>query len=280
MILAFLSMATSECAGLGRAERLREQVGDLELADVSAVRERYRRIADMGPFGMGGSRLEAPLRDRMIELADRVIHEFRAEAPAITEVQWQQARASLAFAQELAPRRSSIAAKRVYVDGHLTRIAAGNDRAGLEKAIGEFREAARLDSQWPDPYLGLARIYAYSLRDVDALTEAIEEAEKRGYTRGRREKAQLGDAYRVRAERARSAAARLTGDERTEQLNRAAEDYGQCIAHLEGLNFFDSEQNLRSCRRRLTAVAWELRRPDSELPFLPMLLELLTASGR
>jgi serine/threonine protein kinase len=275
-----LSMTLGECNGLGRADRLYEQIGALELADVSNAREEYRRIADMGPFAMGASRLEDPLRQRMIELADRVIHEFRNEAPAITELQWQQARDSLTFALEIGPRRSSIAARRAYIDGQLARIAAGTDREALDKAIGAFHESARLDSRSPDPYLGLARIYAYSLLDVDALNEAIAEAEERGYTRGRREKAQLGDAYRLRAERARSAAARLSGEERIEQLHHAAEDYGQCIAHFEGLNFFDSEDNLRTCRRRLVAVGGELRQPDSGLPFLPSLLEFITRLER
>ena len=116
--------------------------------------------------------------------------------------------------------------------------------------------------------------------DVAALIEVIEEAEERGYTRGRREKAQLGDAYRMRAERARSAAARLSGEERIEQLHHAAEDYGQCIAYFEGLNFFDSEDNLRTCRRRLVAVGGELRRPDPEVPFLPSLFEFIARLER
>ena len=234
----------------------------------------------MGPFGLGGSQLAAPLRDRMVALADRVILEFRKEAPTISEVQWAQARDSLAFAQELAPRRASITAKRAYVDGHLARIGAGTDRARLETAIDAFREAARLDPQSPDPYLGLARIYAYSLWDVDALIEAIAEAEERGYTRGRRERAQLGDAYRLRAERARAAAARLSGEERIELLHRAVEDYGQCIAHFDGLHFFDSEDNLRTCRRRLVAVGGELRQPDSDMQLLSSLLDLLARSAR
>lgn len=276
--MMFLSMAASECAGLGRAERLRERISSFELSDVSAARSQYRRIADMGPFGMGASQLEVPLRDRMIELADGVIHEFRTEAPAITEEEWQQARDSLVFAQELSPRRSSIAARRAYIEAHLTRIAADGDRTQVDKAISQFREAARLDPRSPDPYLGLARIYAYSLGDVDALLGAIEQAEARGYTRGRRERAELGDAYRMRADRERAAAARLSGDDRSEMLRQAAEDYGQCIANFEGLNFFDSDDNLRRCRRRLVLVGEELRGPESEdsgMPFLPALIDFI-----
>ena len=43
----------------------------------------------------------------------------------------------------------------------------------------------------PDPYLGLARLYVYSLRDVDRAEDALKAAEKRGHEMGRRERAQL-----------------------------------------------------------------------------------------
>ena len=53
----------------------------------------------------------------------------------------------------------------------------------------------------PDPYLGLARLYVYSLRDVDRAEDALKAAEKRGHEMGRRERAQLADGYRDRGER-------------------------------------------------------------------------------
>ena len=68
----------------------------------------------------------------------------------------------------------------------------------------------------------------------------------------------------MRADRSRAPAASLNGDERIEQLASAVEDYGQCIAYFEGLNFFDSETNLRTCRRRMTAIVEELHRPDAD----------------
>jgi hypothetical protein len=256
-----LSMVMRECVGLAQADRLRERIDTIEAEEVAEIRTEYRRITT-GPFSFGAGQLRVPLRDRMVALADRAILEFRTDSPSVSEVEWQRARDSIAFAQELSSR-SSIAAKRAYIDAHLVRIAA-RDRAGFEEAVRGFRESARLDSQAPDPYLGLARIYAYSLREVEPLIDAINEAEERGYQPGPREQAQIGDAYRFRADRTRAAAANLSGDARTEQLASAVEDYGQCIAYFEGLNFFDSETNLRTCRRRMTAIVEELHRPDPD----------------
>ena len=261
VIFFLLSMVMRECVGLAQADRLRERIDTIEAEQVAAIRTEYRNLVT-GPFGFGAGQVRVPLRDRMVALADRAILEFRSESPSVSEVEWQRARDSIAFAQELSSR-SAIAAKRAYIDGHLVRIAA-KDRTGFEEAVRKFRESARLDPDAPDPYLGLARIYAYSLREVEPLIDAIEEAEQRGYQRGPREQAQIGDAYRFRADRTLAAAARLDGEERIEQLSNAVEDYGQCIAYFEGLHFFDSETNLRTCRRRLAAIVEELERPDAD----------------
>ena len=257
-----LSMVMRECVGLARADRLRDRIDAIEADQVPEIRSEYRRVASTGPLGLGVGPLRARLRDRMVALADRAILEFRTESPSVSEVEWQQARDAIAFAQDLSSR-SALAAKRAYIDAHLVRIAA-RDRPGFEAAVRGFRESARLDEQAFDPYLGLARIYAYSLREVEPLIDAIKDAERRGYEPGSREQAQIGDAYRFRADRTRTAAAGLSGDERIEQLASAAEDYGQCIAYFEGLNFFDSENNLRTCRRRLAAIVEELHRPDAD----------------
>ena len=262
VMFVVLSMVMRECVGLARAGRLRDRIDAIEAGQVPALRSEYRRIASTGPLGLGAGGVRAPLRDRMVALADRAILEFRSESPNVSELEWQQARDSIVFAQDLSSR-SALAAKRAYIEAHLARIAA-RDRAGFEEAVRGFRESARLDADTPDPYLGLARIYAYSLREVEPLIDAIKEAERRGYQPGPREQAQIGDAYRFRADRTRAAAAGLSGEARIEQLASAAEDYGQCIAHFEGLNFFDSENNLRTCRRRLTAIVDELHRPDAD----------------
>ena len=262
VMFVLFSMVTRECVGLARADRLRERLDAIDAGQVPEIRSEYRRIASTGPLGLGAGQVRVPLRDRMVALADRAILEFRTGSSSVSEVEWTQARDYIAFAQELSSR-SAIRAKRAYIDAHLARITA-RDRAGFEEAVRSFRESARLDPQAPDPYLGLARTYAYSLREVEPLIDAIKEAEQRGYQPGPREQAQIGDAYRFRADRTRAAAASLGGDERAQQLASAARDYGQCIAHFEGLDFFDSENNLRACRRRLADIVEELNRPEAD----------------
>jgi len=67
------------------------------------------------------------------------------------------------------------------------------------KAIGIFEQAARLDSRSPDPYLGIARVAVYTLRDPDRAASAQEEAKQRGYVEIDRDRALLADGYRYQA---------------------------------------------------------------------------------
>ena len=78
-----LSMVMRECVGLARADRLRERIDAIEADQVPAIRSEYRRIADTGPLGLGAGQVRAPLRDRMVALADRAILEFRTESPSV-----------------------------------------------------------------------------------------------------------------------------------------------------------------------------------------------------
>jgi hypothetical protein len=87
---------------------------------------------------------------------------------------------------------------RKVIEGHLLRIHATTP-AEFQTAIRTFQESADLDPQSVDPYLGLARIHAYGVRDADALAADIRNAEARGYKSGRRERTELDDAMRARA---------------------------------------------------------------------------------
>jgi serine/threonine protein kinase len=252
--IAFLLItATRECDGVMRAQHMLAEIGMLEPSDVGEARTRYASIADAGPLQLGAKRLVAPLKDRMMELADRTILDYRTESPTVVEAHWQRARASLDLARELSPYDREVAAKHSYVQGHLTRIGA-KTRDDADRAIRQFRESARLDSSVPDAYLGLATMAAYVTLDLESLRQAIEAAESRGYTSGRRERAQYGDVHKALADRARTNAGRESGASRLEQLQQAAANYEKCVEYFSGLNYFDSDTNLLACRRRLEGV--------------------------
>jgi tetratricopeptide (TPR) repeat protein len=251
-----------------RAEQLLAQVPAFDISDLENVRREYRRIDAWTPIGLGEARVDRALTARMVELADRTILEYRAEAPALAKAQWEQASACLLFATEISPSDSTVAGRRAYVHGHLARIGERYD-----EAIRDFRTASRLMPRSPDPHLGLATIYAYNSPDLDGFSQAIRDAEARGYTSGRRVRIWTGDLHLTLGDRARAEAKRLNGAERIEQLQLAADDYRKCIASFEGVRIFNSEANQRLCRRRLAEVTSALPAPPEPTLDLPAILD-------
>ena len=198
-----------------RTERLRDRLGRVEATDIERLRTDIRRIQANAPFPSALSgRLRRAVTERMLLIADRPIHDYRQDL-FVSQLQWQDAQRSLALAAEFNAGESYLAAKTALVDAHLTRIsaqerglAARDRQKRLTAAMSRFIESARFDSSSPDPYIGQARINAYDLHDFDALVANLAEAEKRGFTPGRRERTQLGDTLRFRADRAVEQAAR------------------------------------------------------------------------
>jgi tetratricopeptide (TPR) repeat protein len=251
--LVILTIA-GEGLSLVRAQRLKRQIPLMEVGDVKDIEQQYERLGALTPFGLGRVSVSTPLVSRLLELADRPILEYRDGR--VAEAQWQQALVVLDFATRVSPANKDVASRRAYVQGHLARV---NKRP--REAMRWFREAARLDRRSFDPYLGLAAVFTYDMHDIEGLKQAIADAERRGYHRTGRESAEFGDLYTILADQERRDAARLTGPEKIEQLQRAAADYTKCIEYFDGLRLFDSEANLRACRKRLAEVQAQLPPP-------------------
>jgi TPR repeat protein len=146
-------------------------------------------------------------------------------------------------------------------EGHIARI---NNSA--TEAVQDFNDAHDLLPNSPDPYIGLARAYLEGFKDLDKARDAYKNAEKRGYALGNRDKWQLAEAFRDRAER-------LWWDTRTvrglpqekEQLQRAQQDYQSALDLYQEIAPFgnSSAQIVRvqadseSVRNRLQQIADE-----------------------
>ena len=245
-----------------RTERLRDRLGRVEATDIERLRTDIRRIQANAPFPSALSgRLRRAVTERMLLIADRPIHDYRQDL-FVSQLQWQDAQRSLALAAEFNQGESYLAAKTALIDAHLTRIsaqerglAARDRQKRLTAAMSRFIESARFDSSSPDPYIGQARINAYDLHDFDALVANLAEAEKRGFTPGRRERTQLGDTLRFRADRAVEQAARAPIDDRRRLLGQASADYEACAGKFDGLTgYHDAEKVLAYCQGRRTVV--------------------------
>jgi len=248
-----------------RAERFRGRIASFETGDLPSIPPMVRSLRDGAMFGFAANRIERPLAARMLQLAEPTIADYRTDTPSAKQPQWKAASAALAIATDARPNDSRIRARSKYVEGHLLRIDAQGRpveqaRPFLDRAVAAFREAARLDTEWPDPFLGLAAVHAYGFRDVNAVAQDVSEAARRGFTGGRREHAEVADAFSYRADQSRASASRETGDERVRLLTAAASDYQGCVDHYAGVTgYFNSDKNLERCRRLLETVSRDLQ---------------------
>jgi hypothetical protein len=190
-VFVVIGFFVSEGAVLIRANELARRIPTMESADVAGARSQYGNIRKWAVLGLGLEwRVNGPLRDRMLALAEQPIADYRSDSQVVREVRWRQAAVCVALAADLSAADARVESKRKVIEGHLLRIRATTP-AEFQAAVGTFQAAAQLDPASVDPYLGLARIHAYNLRDVDALTADIKNAEARGYRRGPRERGQL-----------------------------------------------------------------------------------------
>jgi tetratricopeptide (TPR) repeat protein len=165
----------------------------------------------------------------------------------------------------LAPNSTTLKASLRYCEGHLHRIDGEADKVRhrsatanqhFTEAVSAFREAAELRRDWPDPFLGLARVFIYGLEDVDRADDALKQAEKLGYTIGNRETAQLADGYRARGDSLWQTARQLTDmPQEREYLQRAGEAYRQAQGLYERiLGFPGVAGSLRRTQRSIEQI--------------------------
>jgi hypothetical protein len=263
VLLSMVGVLATEGVAWVAAERFRDALEAIEGRNVTERRGEYDRIRGWSIFDLALRwRVDEPLRQRLTAIGDAVLADYRREEPTVGPAEWRQAADALRWALELSPDAAT-RAKQIDCEAHVARIAAQGHPRGSQlrrqlflSAIGKFRQAAALDPDSFDPYLGISRTQVYGFDDVDAAAIAIAEAEKRGYQSRRRERAQLGDGYLRRGERSRRLARALSGEQRVRELENAHAAYARCIELFDPIiGFGNAAHNLEFCKRRLDLVA-------------------------
>lgn len=269
----------------GEAAEIRDVLAATSDPDLDAILARYREAEGLTLYtgiGLGAAREE--LREALTREAENILRGYHGDDPRSTETGWRRAYEYLQEALELDFTDLRTRARRTYARAHLDRIEAqalrsrGEREAADEKlndAIAGFRQAARRDPDWADPYLGLTRIYAYERFDLDRLQQAVGELRRRGYPIGRRETAMLGDGFRMRGQEFQARANRVRdSDEEERFLRQAREHYEQAIDFYDEIpDYANVRANRALAERRLGEV--EGRLDEVDLPgFLEKILGL------
>jgi serine/threonine protein kinase len=173
-------------------------------SDFSLFKQLQQRNAFLGEFSPA-KRLSVSLRSSLLRAADDIIERYRNNSdPAIEDFDWQKAAVCLRDVLELDHGDRGAQGRLALCEGYLsllrpnTQISEASQAAG-EAARAKFQEAAALIPHSPDPHLGLARIYIYSLKNVGKAIAELHEAQRLGFQPGPREMEQEADGYRFRA---------------------------------------------------------------------------------
>jgi tetratricopeptide (TPR) repeat protein len=219
-----------------RGQKLENAIQTEQLTDVNQIWSRWTELSGDNPSSFFLRATRKAVRQKMVEAADRVIAGYR-NSDAVYENGWKGARDELAHALSLDPD-DSVRGKLRLTEGHLARIAGTTHRntGELNEAVDRFNEAQRLLPNSPDPALGLARLYVYGLKDIDKADQALHQAEKHGFAIGNREKSQLADGYRERADRTYWDSRNVRGlPQEKEQITRARDDYQRALQLYQGI---------------------------------------------
>jgi hypothetical protein len=190
----------------GKASDLAAEIAREQLKNPDEAWKRYVAIRDNTWFEFFLWPARRALKKQLTRGAEETIDEYRlSDTLTIFERHWRRANSNLARALEIDPSDNNVKAELRLTEGHLSRIQCSSSAARRDSqirqryanaAVQQFTEAAQLRPRWPDPYLGLARLYAEEFVDMDRAVEALEKAQKNGYQPGNREKLQLASTHR------------------------------------------------------------------------------------
>lgn len=206
----------------------------------------YQSLKGRGSF-LGRYSPVGPARQalyaNLVAAANDVIERYRNSSdPVIAHFDWHKAQLAMQHVLELDPNDRRSRGKLALAEGY---VRLPNDPSG---AKASFERAMEELPNSPDPHLGLARIYIYTLHNVGMAMVHFHEAEQLGFRSGPREFEQQGDGYLYRAEQAFrewQAAGRAPKAQQAHYLLLAQRDFERARSLYEPITGFSRvSQNL------------------------------------
>jgi serine/threonine protein kinase len=218
------------------------------VAEITADWNLYRRLERESSFLGSISTVREPFHASLIAAADDVIQRYADSAdPSLADFDWPKAQLCLRHALDIDKSDNSAKGKLALCNGYVSLL---GGPGGAQSAKASFEEAESYISRSPDPHLGLARLYIYSLRNMGSAVAEFHQAERLGFKLGPREIEQQADGYLARAEfelRQAERLSKISAAQEAHYLSLARRDFeraGNLYEPIEG--FSNVSLNLQS----------------------------------
>ncbi len=244
-------------------QQLERNIQTEQLTDLDQIWKQWTELSRGNPSSLLLHGVRKLVKQKFVAAADQVITTYRnSDTQPVYEKDWDRARTLLARALAVDPD-DSVRGKLRLCEGHIARIngTAHGNMAELNRAAAKFTEAQQLMPKSPDPELGLARLYVYGLKDIDRADQVLDEAAKHGYRMGNREKLQLADGYRARADRLWWDSRNVRGlPQEKDQVQRAGDDYHRALELYQSIApYGNSNDSIVRTEKSLESVAFRLQ---------------------
>ncbi len=182
---------------------------------------------------------------RYVAEADAILAAYRASSdPVLRNFDWHKAEIRLQDAADWGRVDDETLGKLALAKGYaaLERLSTG-EYSGIDagklrvQARADFEDAVKRMPQSADPRLALARIYVYSMPNLERALEEFRQAENLGVKFGPREIEEQADAWRIRAQQVERSAPREAWQsaERARSLYRKLGNFDRVGEHLREL---------------------------------------------
>jgi len=215
-----------------RGSQLEREIKSEQLTDPDQIWAKWTELSKSDPSSYALWSVRGLVDRTFLDAANTVIARYRNDTQAVYEKDWERAQTLLSHALAVNPDDETARGEFRLCEGQIARIEGirHKDAAQLTLATEKLNQAQQLLPKSPDPQLGLALVYIYGLKDVDKADAALQQAARYGYRAGNREKAQLADGYRDRADRVFWDSRNIRGlPQEKDQISRAGDDYKQAL---------------------------------------------------
>jgi tetratricopeptide (TPR) repeat protein len=176
----------------GNLDYTRASVGEIN-RDWDLLQRVQRQNAFLGGLSPA-NHLDAKVRAALLQAGNEVIEGYRNNSdPRIQDFDWRKAEVCFAHLIEMDRNDRAAQGKLALCHGY------ENLEHAAEQAETDFEAAVSLTPGSPDPHLGLARIYVYSVKNIGKAMAELHAAQRLGFEPGPREVEEEADGYRFRA---------------------------------------------------------------------------------